>query len=57
MGLIPSQVKPGTMKLVFQFAILSTKHAVLRSLSEDWLALNWNNMSEWSDISNCELLF
>jgi hypothetical protein len=31
MGLIPSQVKPGTMKLVFQFTILSTKHAVLSS--------------------------
>ena len=35
----------------------STKHAALRRKSRDWLALNQNNMSEWSDMSNRGLLF
>jgi hypothetical protein len=29
----------------------SAKHAALRSKSKDWLALNQNNVSEWSDMS------
>ena len=33
----------------------SAKHAALRSKSKDWLAQN--NVSEWSDMSICGLLF
>ena len=35
----------------------STKHTALRRKSKDWLAQNHNDMSEWSDISICRLLF
>jgi hypothetical protein len=35
----------------------SSKHAALRSRSKDWLARNQNNVSEWSDMSICGLLF
>ena len=35
----------------------SAKHAALRRKSNDWLARNQNNVSEWSDISTCGLLF
>ena len=35
----------------------STKHATLRRKSKEWLALNQNNVSEWSDISTSRLLF
>jgi hypothetical protein len=35
----------------------SAKHAALRRKSKDWLARNWNNVSEWSDIFTRELLF
>jgi hypothetical protein len=35
----------------------STKHAALRRKSKDWLAWNQNNVSEWSDMSSCRLLF
>ena len=31
----------------------SAKDAALRSKSEDWLARNQNNVSEWSDMSSC----
>ena len=34
-----------------------TKHAVLRRKSKDWLALNQDNVSEWSDMSIHRLLF
>ena len=34
---------------------LSTKHAVFRSNSKDWLTRNQDNDSEWSDISTHEL--
>jgi hypothetical protein len=27
----------------------STKHASLRNKSKDWLTLNWDNVSKWSD--------
>ena len=47
MDLIPSQVKPKTMKLLFV--------ASLRS--KDLLAWNQNNISELSDVSICKLLF
>jgi len=29
------------------------EHAALRNKSKDWLASNWDNMSEWSDLSTC----
>ena len=35
----------------------SAKHTALRRKSKGWLARNQNNVSEWSDISTCGLLF
>ena len=35
----------------------STKHTALRRKSRYWLARNRNNVSEWSDMSICALLF
>ena len=35
----------------------SAKHAAFRRKSKDWLARNQNNVSEWSDMSTCGLLF
>ena len=35
----------------------SAKHAALRRKSQDWLAWNQNNMSEWSAMSTRGLLF
>jgi len=35
----------------------SSKHAVLRSKSKDWLARNQDHVYEWNDMSSCELLF
>ena len=35
----------------------SANHAVLRRKSKDFLALNQNNVTEWSDISTRGLLF
>ena len=35
----------------------SAKHAALRRKSKDWLSRNQDNVSEWSDMSTCELLF
>jgi hypothetical protein len=35
----------------------SGKQAALRRNSKDWLARNQNNVSEWSDMSFCGLLF
>ena len=35
----------------------SAKHAALRSKNKDLLARNQNNVSEWSDMSTCGLLF
>jgi hypothetical protein len=32
-------------------------HAALRGKSKDWLSRNQNNVSEWSDMSTCRLLF
>ena len=34
-----------------------TKHASLRRKSKDWLAWNQDNVSEWSNMSICGLLF
>ena len=33
------------------FCFFSSKHAVLRNKSNDWLDRNQNNVSEWSDMS------
>ena len=35
----------------------SAIHAALRKKSKDWLARNHNNVSGWSDMSTCGLLF
>ena len=35
----------------------SARHAALWIKSKDWLARNQNNVSEWSDMSTCRLLF
>jgi hypothetical protein len=35
----------------------SAKHTALRSESKDWLGQNQNNVSEWSNMSTCALLF
>ena len=35
----------------------SAKHTALSSKSKDWLARNQDNVSEWSDMSTCDLLF
>ena len=34
-----------------------TVHAALRSKSKDWLVLNQDNVSEWSDMSTRGMLF
>ena len=35
----------------------SARHTALRRKSKDWLARNQNNVSDWSDMSTCGLLF
>ena len=35
----------------------SAKHTPLRRKSKDWLTLNQNNVSKWSDMSTRGLLF
>ena len=35
----------------------SAKHTTLRRKSKDWLTLNQNNVSKWSDMSTRGLLF
>ena len=39
------------------FCCFSPKHAALGRKNKDWLALNQNNVSEWSDMSTSGLLF
>ena len=39
------------------FCCFSAKHAALRRKRKDWLAWNQNNVSEWSDMSTCGVLF
>jgi hypothetical protein len=41
----------------FVFCCFSAKHAALRRKNKDWLALNQNNVSKWSDMSIPGLLF
>ena len=35
----------------------SAKHTALKRKSKYWMARNQNNVSEWSDMPNCGLLF
>jgi len=35
----------------------SAKHAALICKNKDWLAWNWDNVSEWGDMSIRRLLF
>jgi hypothetical protein len=35
----------------------SAKQAALRTKSKDWLDRNQDHVLEWSDMSNCKLLF
>ena len=35
----------------------SANHAALRRKDKDWLARNQNNVSKWSNMSTCGLLF
>jgi hypothetical protein len=44
-------VKSNIIKLVFVI-VASAKHA-----ANAWLAWNWDNVSEWSDMSTRRLLF
>jgi hypothetical protein len=55
-GSSPDRVKSKTIKL-HGICCFSAKHAALRSKRKDWLAQNQNNVSEWSDMSTCGLLF
>jgi hypothetical protein len=36
---------------------ISQVNVSLRRKSKDWLAHNWNSVSEWGDMSICGLLF
>ena len=49
------RVKPKTTKLVFPASPF--KKAALRRKSKNWLTQNQDNVSEWSDMSTCRLLF
>ena len=55
-GSSPGRAKPKKIKLVFVASPLF-KHAALRRERKDWLALNQNNVSQWSDMSTRGLLF
>jgi hypothetical protein len=54
-GLEPQAGQTKVYKIGICF--FSTKHAALRRKSKDWLAQNLNNVSKWSDMSTCGLLF
>ena len=41
----------------FIICCLSAKHTAARSKSKDWVAQNQNNVSWWSNMSTCGLLF
>ena len=49
----PGRIIPKTIKLVCVAFPLSTQQIKRK----DWLARNQNNVSEWSIVSSCELLF
>jgi hypothetical protein len=48
-------VKPNIIK--FCCFLSPSKHGASRSKIKDWLAWNLDNVSEWSDMSTCGLLF
>jgi hypothetical protein len=48
------QAKLKTLKLIFVAAPLSKQHL---GESKEWLAQNQDNVSEWSNMSICGLLF
>ena len=54
-----SAVDRGFKPKIYKIGIccFSAKHTALRRKSKDWLALNQNNVSEWSDMSMGGLLF
>jgi len=54
-GSSSDRVKPKSIQLVF-FCFLA-KHAAILRKSKDWLARNYNNVSEWGDMFSRELLF
>ena len=54
----PSDIDRGVKPMLGQtkdyktgICCFSARHAALRSKSNDWLALNHDNMCEWSDMS------
>ena len=47
-GFSPDRIKPKTIKKKFCF---SAKHVALRRKSKDWLAMNQDNVLEWTDVS------
>jgi len=49
----PGRIIPKTIQLVCVAFPLNTQQIK----SKDWLARNQNNVSEWSIVSSCELLF
>ena len=44
-------------KYYIGISCFTAKYAALRSKSKVWLALNHNNVAEWSDMSTHRLLF
>jgi hypothetical protein len=46
------RIKPKSIQM-----ILSAKHTPLRRKGKDWLTRNQVDETEWSDMSNCKLLF
>jgi hypothetical protein len=58
--LLPKLHSPGRFKLntiEFGFVAFFTKNAAIRRKSNDWLARNQSNVSDWSDTSTRGLLF
>ena len=53
-SIFPLCVKPKTIKLVYSASQLNIHH--LRSKSKNWLVLNQDNVSVWSDMSTRRLL-
>jgi hypothetical protein len=47
----PNRVKPKNIKLVFVASPLNTPHYFKERENKDWLALNQDNVSEWSEMS------
>ena len=54
-GFEPRSVQTKDFKI--GICCFSDRHAALRRKSDDWLARNSNNVSEWNDMSTRGLLF